>query len=575
MSEIPAATLFNFCLFLTIPFIFALILRRFKISPVVGYILGGLLLGNFFDTTFSRQIINNFAYFGIILLIFTIGLEVNFDRLIALKKFIILGGALQVLLSILLITLISWVFNFSLLQSFVIGIALCSSSTTLVAKIIQDRGEEGSFLGELAMGILMFQDMAFIPFFIILTLINSQSVSLLKIVSDVFLGLVEASAIIFVLFYLGQKIIPIVFNKITKVSRELLNLFVIIFIFFITYISTILHIPIFVGVFVAGVLVGQTFQHYHIFSEVRPLRDLLAVIFFVFIGLSVRFGVVFAFIPKILLFTGLIMLVKALIILIIFLFFRFHSRTAFALAMYLFQIDEDAFILMSQSFSNKVFSLEQYTFIITSVLLTLIVTPIIIANKDNVYYAIKKFIKKYLPFLGNWITYRVDRDQSPIDVIDIKDHIVICGYGRVGKYIGRALMLANIPFIAVDYNYQVVEQAKKEGVNIIYGDPTDTEILDYVQVDTAKVLVIAVPEKFSQESIILNAKKINKKIIIFTRVHREQDQGRMKDLGVDIIIQPEFEASLSIIRRILHWHGLDREEIGRKVKRLKLEHGMI
>jgi len=575
MSEIPASMLFNFCLFLTIPFIFALILKRFKISPVVGYILGGLFLGNLFDTTFSRQVINNFAYFGIILLIFTIGLEINFDRLIALKKFIVLGGTLQILLSIILITLISWLFNFSFLQSFVIGIALCSSSTTLVAKIIQDKGEEGSFLGELAMGILMFQDIAFIPFFIILTLINNQSVSLLKVVADVFLGLIEASAIIFVLFYLGQKIIPIVFNKITKVSRELLNLFVIIFIFFITYISTILHIPIFVGVFVAGVLVGQTFQHYHIFSEVRPLRDLLAVIFFVFIGLSVKFGVVFAFIPKILLYTGLIMLAKALIILTIFLLFKFHSRTAFALAMYLFQIDEDAFILMSKSFSNNVFSLEQYTFIITSVLLTLIVTPIIIANKDNVYYAIRKFIKRYLPFLGNWITYRVDRDQSPIDVIDIKDHVVICGYGRVGKYIGRALILANIPFIAVDYNYQVVEQAKKEGVNIIYGDPTDMEILDYVQVDMAKVLIIAVPEKFSQESIILNAKKINKKIIIFARVHREQDQGRMKDLGVDIIIQPEFEASLSIIRRILHWHGLDREEIGRKVKRLKLEHGMI
>ncbi len=575
MSEIPAATLSNFCLFLTVPFLFALVLRRFKISPVVGYILGGLFLGNFFDTTFSRELINNFAYFGIILLLFTIGLEVNFDRLIALKKFIILGGTLQILLSIVLIALISWFFSFSVLQSFVIGIALCSSSTALVAKIIQDRGEEGSFLGELAMGILMFQNIAFIPFLIILTLINGQSVSLSKVALDVFLGIVEASAIIFVLFYLGKKIIPIVFNKITKISKELLNLFVIIFIFFITYISTVLHIPIFVGIFVAGVLVGQTFQHYHIFSEVRPLRDLLAVIFFVFIGLSVKLGVIFTLIPKILLFTGSIMLVKALIILIIFLFFRFHSRTAFSLAMYLFQIDEDAFILMSQSFSNKVFSLEQYTFIITSVLLTLVVTPIIIANKDKIYYAIRKFIKKYLPFLGNWITYRVDRDQAPIDVIDIKDHVVICGYGRVGGHIGRALSLANIPFIAVDYNYQVVEKAKKEGVNIIYGDPTDMEILDYVQTDMAKVLVIAVPEKFSQESIVINAKKLNKKIVIFTRIHREQDQVRMKDLGVDIIIQPEFEASLSIIRRILYWHGLDKEEISRKIKRLKLEHGMI
>jgi CPA2 family monovalent cation:H+ antiporter-2 len=508
-------------------------------------------------------------------LLFAVGLEVNFSRLIYLKKYIVLGGFFQIIFSIATIFIVSLFFGFSFVKALLIGIALSSSSTTLVAKIIQDRGEEGSFIGELAMGILMFQDIAFIPFLIIFTTVTAGHISLLQLSGEIFVDLVKSTLIIAVLFYSGQKLIPKIFNRMARTSRELMNLFVIVFIFLITYLSTVLGIPILIGIFVAGVLVGQTLQHYHIFSEIRPLRDMLAVIFFIFIGMSIKLGLVFLVLPKILLFTILIIVVKGLVILLIFLFFRFHSKTAFTLAIYLFQIDEDAFILMSQSLSNRVFSQEEYAFIISSVLITLVITPILINSRDELYLNLRKLIKKILPFLENFITHRIDQDRSPIDAISIKDHVIICGYGRVGSYVGRALTLASVPFLAIDYNFNIVEKARKSGANIIYGDPTDMDILDYAQADEARILVIAVPGKFSQEAIVMNAKKLNPKIVVFTRVHREKDQGRMKDLGVDVIIQPEFEASLSIIRRILHWKGLDKEEIGRKVKRLKLEHGML
>jgi CPA2 family monovalent cation:H+ antiporter-2 len=575
MADIPAATILNFFIFLSIPFVFAFIAQKIKVSAIVGYIVGGLLLGNSFVSTYSKEIINNFAYFGIILLLFAVGLEVNFSRLIYLKKYIVLGGFFQIIFSIATIFIVSLFFGFSFVKALLIGIALSSSSTTLVAKIIQDRGEEGSFIGELAMGILMFQDIAFIPFLIIFTTVTAGHISLLQLSGEIFVDLVKSTLIIAVLFYSGQKLIPKIFNRMARTSRELMNLFVIVFIFLITYLSTVLGIPILIGIFVAGVLVGQTLQHYHIFSEIRPLRDMLAVIFFIFIGMSIKLGLVFLVLPKILLFTILIIVVKGLVILLIFLFFRFHSKTAFTLAIYLFQIDEDAFILMSQSLSNRVFSQEEYAFIISSVLITLVITPILINSRDELYLNLRKLIKKILPFLENFITHRIDQDRSPIDAISIKDHVIICGYGRVGSYVGRALTLASVPFLAIDYNFNIVEKARKSGANIIYGDPTDMDILDYAQADEARILVIAVPGKFSQEAIVMNAKKLNPKIVVFTRVHREKDQGRMKDLGVDVIIQPEFEASLSIIRRILHWKGLDKEEIGRKVKRLKLEHGML
>ncbi len=575
MGEIPLSLVFNFFIFLSLPFLFAALFKKIKLPPLVGYTVGGLVFGNIVSSIPAQEAIKNFAYFGILLLIFTVALETNFSRILSLKKIILFGGSLQILLSIIFIFSISLLFHFSLLTSFLIGIALSTSSTTLVAKIIQDRGEESSFVGEVAMGMLLFQDIAFIPYLIIFSSITAGAeTSTIKIIGEIFLSLVKSTLIIASLFYLGQKIIPYVFNRIARSSRELFNLFIILFIFFVTALSLFLKIPTLIGIFIAGILLAQTLEHHHIFTEVRPLRDLLAVIFFVYIGTNIKLTMIFSVLPQIFFFTLLVILAKAIIIMFVFLWLKFHTRTSFNLSLYLFQIDENAFILMSTALANKLIPMQEYLFVITGVLITLIITPIMIKNKDTFYKGIRSFTKKYVPFLDNFITYRLDTNQSPIDELQIKNHIVICGYGRIGSYIGRSLMMANIPYIAIDYNLYIVEKAKKQGVNIIYGDPSDLDILDYAQVDEAIILVLALPERYTQEAIVLNAKKLNKNIFIISRVHRESDQTRMKDLGVNIVVQPEFEASLSIIKKIYLWHRLDKGEIINKIRRLKIEHGI-
>ncbi|MGB9883276.1 MAG: cation:proton antiporter, partial [Microgenomates group bacterium] len=493
MGEVSYSVVFNFFIFLLLPFIFGALAKKLKLPPLIGYVIGGLVYGSFFSTQANSSTIANIAYFGILLLLFTVGLETNFSRILSFKRIILIAGTLQILLSIFFITIISLFFNFSLLTSFLIGIALSSSSTTLVAKIIQDRGEEASFLGEMAIGILLFQDIAFIPFMIIFTSITSgQQAGFLQVFFEIILSLIKSGFIIAVLFYLGQKVVPPLFARIAKSNRELFNLFIILFIFFVTTFSLFLGIPSLIGVFIAGILLAQTIEHHQIFSQIRPLRDLLAVIFFVYIGTSIKFFSELNLLPQIFLFTFLVILVKALIIFFIFVFLRFHSKISYSLSMYLFQIDEDAFILMSTAFLNQLISKEDYNFVITAVLITLILTPLMIKNKDHFYNNLRALIKKYLPFLDKYLSHRLDSNISPIDELEIKDHVVICGYGRIGSYIGRSLMIANIPYIAIDYNRHLVEKARKEGVNIIYGDPSDIDILDYAQVDEAAVLVLAV-----------------------------------------------------------------------------------
>ncbi len=575
MFEIAPPVFLNAFIYLSIPFVFGFVFKKFNLSPIVGYIVAGIVVGNFFSNLISREIINNFAFFGIILLLFTIGLEINFEKILILKKFIITGGFLQVVLSIFFLSILSLFFGFNFVQSLLIGIALASSSTALVAKIIQDRGEESSFMGELALGILMFQDLAFIPFIIIFTFFHSQAPSVIEVVKNIAIGVVEASLLLFIMYYFGKKWIPLLFNRIAKASREILNLFIVLFIFFVGYLSSLFHVPILIGMFMAGVLVSQTLEHYHIFSQIRPFRDILAIIFFVYIGTHIQIPAIVSFIPQIIIFSLAIMFIKAIILLGIFIYFKFSSRLAFVLAIFLFQVSENAFILLTLAYTNGIFTSHEYLVVITAVLVSIVVTPFMINKKDSLYMMIRSFLKKYIPSIETFIQHKIDSDRSPIDVLTISNHIIICGYGRIGSHIGRALMLANIPFIAIDYNFHIVSKAQREGIPIIYGDPSDLDILDYAQAERAMVLVAVIPDRATQEALILNTKKINPHMLIISRVHRSEHRQRMKDLGAHVIVQPEIEASISIIKRLLLLKRIPKEEIARKIRYFKVEQGVI
>lgn len=510
---------------------------------------------------------------GLVLLVFTIGLETNFSMMRKFGKFVFLGGLLQLFFTALAVFFLSVLFRFNFIESVFFGCAFAMSSTAVVSKIIQERGEENSLVGGLVIGILIMQDFVFIPLLIILSSLSATQ-SPQEIVIDIVVNVGKAALVLGLVYALGVKVIPYLFNRIAKISREYLNLCMVFFIVASLALFSYLGLSSILAAFIAGILIGQTLEHYHIFSQIRPLRDLLAIVFFVFLGLTLQPGFVIGHILPIVSFTAFVVLIKILIVLGIYLAFRFHSRTSFSISLYLFEIGEDAFILLFAGLTTGALTQESYFFALSVVVFSLLLTPVFIGKKDTWYTSVRSIIKSYLPFVENYLTYSVDRETPNIDALPMKHHVIVCGYGRVGKYVGRALMMADIPFVAIDYNFHTVETARKDGVNIIYGDPTEADVLDYAQCEEADVIIIAVPERFAQESIIFNAQRLNKKIVILGRVHRESDQRRMKDLGVESVIHPEFEASISIIRKIFLIRGIEREEIGNKIRRLKIEHGM-
>lgn len=573
MGDIAPDILFQFLLFLLFPLMGGYIAYKLKLPSIVGYIAGGILLGFIGKGALSGEFLSQFASIGIILLLFTVGLEVNLDNLKRFGKFTIYGGLLQLAITTVCVFVLAFLFHFDVRASLLLGLAFSLSSTAIVSKIIQEKGEESSLTSNLALGILVLQDLAAIPLIILITAMGTDG-GVGEFIKALMLGTLRAAFVLISIYFIGKKVVPFVFSKVTKISRETLNLFTIFFIFVAVYVFSVLGLSAGIAAFIAGVLVGQTFQHYHIFSQIRPLRDVFTVLFFVYLGITADISNVLVRLPAILAFVILLTLIKFFVVFFIFTRLKFHTRSAFSLGLLLTQVGEFAFILLTQALNSRLITSDTYHFAVATTLFTIALSPLLIQKRNTLYTRIKRFMKERIPDLDAYFAAHFDRDISPIDVLELKDHVVVCGYGSVGKYIGRALMLAKIPYIAIDYNYYSVEFARRAGVDIMYGDCTDIDILDYAQVDTASVLICAVPSKQAQETIVLHAKTLNRKILILTRVGDEDQQQRMKDLGAEVVIQPEFEASLAMVRKIFMSFNIPKEDIAGKIKRLKIEHGM-
>lgn len=573
MGEVSLPVLLHVIVFLLFPFIGGYIANRFKIPAIAGYIVSGIILGSLFRGTVSEEFLHQFAALGLVLLLFTVGLEVNIKNIARFGKFTLLGGLIQIGATSFFLFLLSLAFRMSFIEALLIGFSFSLSSTAIVTKLLGDRGEDNSLLSDLAVGLLVFQDVAAIPLIIMASTLE-PNLGLGALFNRSLIGVARAAIVLGAMYLFGTQFVPLFFSKMAKASREVLNMATVLFILLAVALFSYLGLSASIAAFIAGLLVGQTLQHYHIFSQMRPLRDLFVVLFFVSLGAQVNVFSVLPQLPAIILFTILLTIIKFAVVLILFIKFKFHSRTSFSLGILLSQVGEFAFILLGVGLVRGALSESTYNFAITSTLLTILISPFLIAKREVIYTRIKKFIKKNLPDVENYLELAVDREPPHIDALQIKNHVIICGYGRVGKYVGRALSMADIPYVAIDYNYAVVDKARSSSITIIYGDPTDIDILDYAQAEYASCIISALPNSIHQEMVILNAKRLNPKIVVFTRVGREDDQQRMKDLGAEIVVQPEFEAALSITRKVYRAFNVSKEDMVGKIKRLKMEHGM-
>ncbi len=572
-SSVPLITTL-FLVFLS-AIIGGIIARRLRLPALIGYIASGVIFGNIFSSATNHEFLQQIADVGVALLLFTLGVEFSFHRLRNALGSIVWAAAAQILLTILSFVLFFQWLGFGFLPSLYIAAAISLSSTAIVVKILSERGELDSIPGELVTAWLVIQDLSVVPIMIVLpTLGRVQAggdVSVVSVLLAVSASLLKAMFALALIWYLGRRGIPKLLNLAVRLeSREmfLLSTIGVVFLSALAAFTFGLSAPI--GAFIAGLLISETSQNHAIFAEVRPLRDLFAVVFFVTLGMVLPIAGLTNLLGLLLMVSVLVIVIKWFLVFGLTRYLGNHRKTAFIAAVALTQMSEFGFIIAREGVEHGTLSTERYVFLVALTFITMLSGTFGLSHVHAMYY-------RFYKTLGKWFPGKTPHKEelSPNgEELSFRDHIVICGYGRVGKYIGRALDMAKVPYVVVDYNHTAVTELKQKGVFVVYGDPADKEVLDYAQVDFARALVIAIPDRHTQEMIIGNAQTLNRRIRIICRTHHEEDQKWLKSLGVSLIVQPEFEAALSVINRLLGELGLTQDDIAGKISRLKIEHGL-
>ncbi len=550
--------------------------KKLRQPLLTGYILGGVVIGGLSSRLFQTDgNLLTMAQIGVAFLMLTLGLEFSWGKFKKIGSGILLAATAQILITIILGIIIFPRFGFDFYSAIFLSSAFSLSSTAVVVKVLSDRAEMDTLPAELTTSWLILQDLAVLPMIIILPALAvnlRNGAGFLPSLIIFFQALVKAAAMLGLVILLGKHLMPFLAEKILKThSRELLLLSVVALCLILAFGTASLGLSFALGAFLAGLLVSELGISASIFAEVRPLRDIFAVIFFVTLGFLILPQFLFSHAATIVAASLLILLIKFLVVLGLMLYLGYHTKTTFLVGVALANVGEFAPVLSQMGLANKLISPELNLMIVSVTLFTLILTPWMMNLAPAVYLKIKAASSGSEALAAFFAKF----DRKPFaEELSLANHVVILGFGRVGKYIGRALEMENIPFVVVDYNHEVIKGLKDRGLNVVYGDPAELDVLDNAYVTKAKVVIIAIPDRQTQEMVIANVQTLKPGIKIICRTHHEEDQAILRALRVDMIIQPEFEAALSIVNKLLLEFGTAPSEIDGKIKRLKIEHGM-
>lgn len=543
-------------------------MRLLKLQPIIGYILGGVVFGSIVGI--HGEQITRMAEIGAVLLLFTTGIELSLNKLSRVAKLAVFGGILQIVLVTAIIYLALMPFGFSGLKPLILAFGFSLSSTAVVIKVLEEKAEMDSLHGEIMIGWLLVQDLAVIPMMVLLPVLANGGGQNVLMASG--LAMLKALGVVAGTLILGKIIAPYFIHKVASInSRELLILAAVTLALGTAGLTSWLGVSAALGAFLAGVVISESQENHAVFAETRPLRDIFVALFFVTLGFYVTPQVIFS---NVLLILGLsvgVILLKLVITFVIVLLFGKHGKTALTVSMGLSNVGEFAFVIFSMALAAGVFTPELTSAGIAAALLTLIATPMLFKSITPIWRKLRDASGKSK--LIAWLFSGGDRSLGT--KYEYANHIVICGYGRVGGWVGKALDQMRIPFVVVDYNQEVISNLKKKGIEAIYGDPTELEVLEAAGIKDARFVILAFPDTFSQEEIITRVQSINPKCKIISRVHKDEDYEKIKTLRVDKLIQPEFEGALTIIRSILSAMGKSKDDINDKTKRLRMAHAQI
>ena len=536
-----------------------LLFHRFKIPSILGFLLTGIIIGPYgLSLIKASHEVELMAEIGVIFLLFVIGIEFSIKGLMSIKRTVFLGGFLQVILTIGIIALISFGFGLPFQKAVFMGFLFSLSSTAIVLKLLQERGEITSPQGRVAVGILIFQDIMVVPLILITPILAGNSPNLLMTLL-ILVG--KFVAIIVILFLLARYLVPRLLDLVIRTkNNELFLLTIIVLCFATAWLTNSLGLSLALGAFFAGLIISESPYSHQATANIHPFREIFISFFFVSIGMLLDLRFFFQEILYIHFLAIVTLIAKMLIIMIVVIILRYPLRVVLLSALTLFQVGEFAFILSATGIAEGLLSRENYQYFLAVSIMSMGATPFIITWSPK----ITDFLLK-LP-LSQQVKRRLDsfqkvKAQSHRLPEEMEDHLVIIGYGINGKNVAQAARGANIPYIVVEQDHEALKEAQLSNESVVFGDATQEVILKYIHAYAARVVVIAISDPDATRLIVSKIRELSDTVYIIVRTRNLKEIDGNLRLGADEVIPEEFETSIEIFARVLHKYLVPEHEI--------------
>jgi monovalent cation:H+ antiporter-2, CPA2 family len=569
---------------LGLAFVFGVIANRFRVPPLVGYLIAGVLVGPHTPGFVAdRELALQLAEIGVILLMFGVGLHFSLKDLLSVRAIAVPGAVVQIGFATALGVGLGWLMGWPMGGSLVFGLALSVASTVVLLKALQDRRMIETERGRIAVGWLIVEDLAMVLALVILPAVadllgGSGQAAHADLLATTFLPdlgvwgaigltLAKVAAFVIVMLMVGRKLIPWILHYVAHTgSRELFRLSVLAIALGVAFGAAILFdVSLALGAFFAGMVMSESPLSHRAAEESLPLRDAFSVLFFVSVGMLFDPTSLFRETWPILATLFIIVIGKSVAAFVIVLVFRYPIATALIISASLAQIGEFSFILADLGVSLGLLPEQGRDLILAGAILSIVVNPIVFSLAERVRpWAERRFSTGAAEAGGRAIgpateagklatpspVVRTEEDGAPVPTT-LTDHTILIGYGRVGSRVGQSLREAGLPFLVIEDGDKPVARLRAEGVELVEGNGANAEVFSAANPAGARRLVVAVPNAFEAGQIILRARAANPGIAVIARAHSDAEADHLKGLGADTVIMGEREIARGMVESIV------------------------
>ncbi len=537
-----------------------MLFRRLMSPSIIGFLVTGIMAGPhalaFIKDTHQ---VEQMAEIGVVLLLFTIGIELSLKELMRIKHLVLWGGGLQVLVTIMAVAAVGAVFGFPVSQSLFFGFLVALSSTAILMKLLIDSGQADSPHGKMAMGILIFQDLCIVPLMLLIPLLAGGGNG----IENILLVSAKAVAVVLAAHYGARFLVPWIFKQVVKTrSRELFILTIIFIGLGTAWLTAMAGLSLALGAFIAGLAISESEYSHQALSDIIPFREAFMSLFFISVGMLLDPDILVRYPLLIASLVATILLIKTLVTTGASMALGVPMRIGIIAALSLAQIGEFSFVLSQAGLTVGLLTPELYQIFLAASIATMGLTPVCLKYASPV----ADFIVGQLPH--EWTSGRGVLAKSE-KTISLNDHVIIVGYGVNGKNLARVLNNLKIAHVVIETNPFTVKKEGKKGQRILFGDASKPEVLEHAHIDKARGMVVAISDAAASRRVASLARHLNPSLHIIVRTRYILEVEPLYKLGVNEVIPEEFETSVEILSRVLRNYMVPYSDIERCIAEVR------